>query len=160
MINNEDLGKLSKLIEKSFVASLIAHGYATLNKDSLKIENLIISPKIIEQLEIGDERPDNSFLQKVIDIYPKDEFTCSKKMLGERLEIFYKKTSLKDVTEDEILEATRLWLRKSDYPYHGRLHNFVSKYDKSKIWGSNLETTILELRNVPETVILSRTRPS
>jgi hypothetical protein len=146
MINNEDLGKLSKLVEKSFVAALVAHNYATLKKDALKIENLIISPEVMDKLDIKNSKSDTSFLKTLIDLYPKDEFTCSKKVLADRLETFYKKTTLENVTEDEILEATKLWLTKQSYPYFGYLTNFIYKHEKSKTWSSRLESMILELR--------------
>lgn len=158
MISNEDLGKLSKLIEKSFVAALVSNSYATLKKDALKIENLVISPEVMDTLNIENSKSDTSFLKTLIDLYPKDEFTCSKKVLADRLETFYKKTSLKDVTEDEILNAAKLWLNKYSYPYFGSLPNFIFKHDKSKTWSSRLENTILELRTEQPKLVLGSSK--
>lgn len=158
MISNEDLGKLSKLIEKSFVSALIANKYATLRKDNLKIENLIISPEIIETLEIGDVKPNNTFLDTLINLYPKEQFSCSKKVLADRLEVFYKKTTLNNVTEDEIIDATKIWLATMNYPYFGTLPNFIFKYDKTKTWHSRLENTILELRVKPQKIVMGNVR--
>lgn len=158
MINNEDLGKLSKLIEKSFVAALVAHGHATLKKNALKIENLIISPGVIEKLNIENPQTEVSFLKTLIDTYPKDEFTCTKKVLADRLETFYKKTTLENVTEDEILRATKLWLLRNSHPYFGTLPNFIFKHDKSKSWFSRLENTILELRAEQPKIIMGSSK--
>lgn len=151
MYSNEDLGKLAKLVEKSFVSALVANDYATLRGDKLNIENLLIRQDIVEELELNLIDVSTDFLKELREIFPEDS-RCSISVLKSRLDTFFKKTSLEKVSENEILEAAELWVERNQKPYQGKLEYFIFKNDKQRNFLSRLENTITELRSSDMTV--------
>lgn len=151
MYSNEDLGKLAKLVEKSFVSALVANDYATLRGDKLNIENLLIRQDIVEELELDLIDVSTDFLKQLREAFPEDS-RCSISVLKSRLDTFFKKTSLEKVSENEILEAAELWVERNQRPYQGKLEYFIFKNDKQRNFLSRLENTITELRSSDMTV--------
>lgn len=151
MYSNEDLGKLAKLVEKSFVSALVANDYATLRGDKLNIENLLIRQDIVEELELDLIDVSTDFLKQLREVFPEDS-RCSISVLKSRLDTFFKKTSLEKVSENEILEAAELWVERNQKPYQGKLEYFIFKNDKQRNFLSRLENTITELRSSDMTV--------
>ena len=151
MYSNEDLGKLAKLVEKSFVSALVANDYATLRGDKLNIENLLIRQDIVEELELDLIDVSTDFLKQLREVFP-DDSRCSISVLKSRLDTFFKKTSLEKVSENEILEAAELWVERNQRPYQGKLEYFIFKNDKQRNFLSRLENTITELRSSDMTV--------
>ena len=151
MYSNEDLGKLAKLVEKSFVSALVANDYATLRGDKLNIENLLIRQDIVEELALDLIDVSTDFLKQLREVFP-DDSRCSISVLKSRLDTFFKKTSLEKVSENEILEAAELWVERNQRPYQGKLEYFIFKNDKQRNFLSRLENTITELRSSDMTV--------
>lgn len=158
-MNNEVLGKLAKLVEKQVCAALIANGYCKLieNSDNLLFENLIVNDQISKKLglNINSFYEDPEFLKELLNIFPSGKYSCSQNILKSRIKTFMRKTTITDITSDEILTAARTWIDRNVTPYHGHIINFIFKYD-NKVYTSRLETIVEELRhdklNVPELV--------
>lgn len=149
-MNDEVIVKLSKLVESRVCAALIASGYATLDDadDKLLFDNLIISKDVVKQLGINSTSfyDNTEFLKELINTFPAGEYRCSVNVMRSRLRSFMKKTSIPDITEDEILTAARTWITRRETPYHGHIINFIFKYD-NKVFTSRLETIVNELRD-------------
>lgn len=164
-MNDEVIGKLSKLVESRVCAALIASGYATLedNDNELLFDNLIINKDIVKRIGINSTNfyDNTEFLKEMINTFPSGEYRCSVNVLRSRIRSFMKKTSITDITEDEMLTAARTWITRRETPYHGHIINFIFKYD-NKVFTSRLETIVNELRddklNTPNIVqIVSQT---
>lgn len=148
-MNDDVIAKLAKLVEEKVCVSLIAHGYATIDTDDkYTFDNLHINKDIAKKLNINVNHfyEDPEFLKEMIQIFPAGEYRCSANVLKTRIRSFMKKTSIPDITGDEMLTAARTWVSRKDTPFHGHMINFIFKYD-NKVFTSRLESVVLELRH-------------
>lgn len=149
-MNDEVIGKLAKLVEQQVCAALIANNYARLEEtdDNLLFDNLIISDAVAKKLNINVNNfyDDQEFLKELLSIFPSGKFSCSPAVLKARIRGFMRKTSITDITPDEMLTAARTWITRHETPYHGNIVNFIFKYE-DKVYTSRLETVVEELRH-------------
>jgi len=158
-MNDEVIAKLAKLVEERVCAALVASNYATVESfdDKLLFDNLIINKDVAKRLNINANQfyENSDFLKEMLNTFPAGEFRCSPNVLKSRIRSFMKKTSIPDITEDEMITAARTWVSRKNTPYHGHIVNFIFKYD-NKAFTSRLETVVQELRhdklNTPDIV--------
>lgn len=140
--------KLIKLAEPAIITSLIArklviHLGGTLSWDNVKIPDDILQSIEEPNNSIEPENIDN-LIDNLISIFPKAQ-TDSRNAIISRYEQWKKKSPLKDITYDEIIDAAQQWVSSKGDVYCGRLIYFFFK-EEHKIYNSRLENIVITTR--------------
>ena len=150
MIDEKLLLPLCKLVEKQIVSSLIAQGYVAHDNRDLTFKNITINPETYKLLNLPAPEQlynDEKLLTDLLELFPKQS-RCSKEVLKSRFRTFLEKTSLKNITREEILNAAVEHNKQFDYPYCGLVKYFFYKIDKdTRSYESRLEKLIEDNRN-------------
>lgn len=147
MIDNNIKLKLISFIEKSVVSTLIANDYVTHLGGELAWDNIVIKDETLELINTLENKEvinDNDLIDELMEIFPKEQLD-SKKALLQRWEQFLKKTTLTNITYNEVLEAAQQHVNIMGPKFCGNLFYFFFKEDK-KIYQSRLERAILLIR--------------
>lgn len=148
MIENNIKLKLINLIEKGVVSLLIANNFVEHTGEDLSWDSVILKDKTLELLNIVDSKnhDNEKLINELMEIFPKHQLD-SKRALEKRYEHFQRKSTLKNITDQEIIEAASHWVADKGPTYCGNLFYFFFKEDK-KIYTSRLENIIKQSREI------------
>ena len=138
--------KLISLIDKQLVSLLIANGYITHLGGEIDWNNIIVKDETLELLNLVEKKDNNykEIIKSLMEIFPKNQLDSENALL-KRYESYLKKTELKNITDDEILDAATDWVTNKGPIYCGNLFYFFYKEDK-KIYTSRLDNLITQNR--------------
>lgn len=148
MINESIKLKLIDLIEKNVVSILIANSYVTHLGGELTWNNIVVRDETLELFNLLDKKEEinaDRLIDELMEIFPKEQLD-SKKALLQRWANFLKKTTVSNITHNEVIEAASNHVEDHGPKYCGNLFYFFFKEDK-KIYQSRLEKAILLMRD-------------
>ena len=127
---------------------MIANSYVTHLGGELTWDNIVIRDETTELINILNTKEEinaDKLIDELMEIFPKDQLD-SKKALLQRWSQFLKKTTIPDITYDDVIEAAIKHVDEKGPKYCGNLFYFFFKEDK-KIYQSRLEKAVILIRD-------------
>ena len=151
MIKNNIKVKLLSFIEREAIINLIAKGYLelVLSNQKYTFNNVQLTEKGANEIKnISIIEFDEELLRLMFENWRGEK--CSINLLNEKLGVFFAKTSLQNITDQEVLDALTSYQIEKDIKYIGKIEYFPFKYDQYKNYSSRLEQEIIKNREMYE----------